>query len=324
MAKKDDRIDRIYATKERIVQINPDNIELWNKYLNGKRKLSENTKKSYESDMMSFFVFLLLNYDNKFLFDFDTDDAVDMLDDYVAMCSSVFGNKDRRLARRISSISSMYIFYKKKRRIKENPVELLERPSAKKGVYEIKQTFLTKEQVEVIRTELDKLDNTQLNLFFNLGLYTMARVNALCNIKIENIDLEKKRITDVIEKEGYNVTLLFDNRCKELIEKWLQERKDKGIESEYLFVTYYGGKWDKVEKSTLQTSWIKKIGAFINEPELHCHDLRHSGSNLRYQAGMKLEEVSKALNHKGTQVTQDHYLQMNFDKLQEELEKYSI
>lgn len=118
---------------------------------------------------------------------------------------------------------------------------------------------------------------------------------------------------------------MFNDRCKELIEKWLEERKEKGIDNPYLFITYYKQKWDKVSKQTMQGSgWIKKIGKIINEPELHCHDLRHSGSNLRYQAGMKLEDVSKALNHKGTQVTQDHYLQMNFDKLQNELEKFSI
>jgi len=259
------------------------------------------------------------------MFDFDTEEMADVLDDFIAMCASVFGNKEKRIARRLSTISSIYIYYKKKRKIKENPVELLERPKILKGKYEIKQTFLTKEQVYQIREGLEKLNDTQLTLFFELGLYTMARVNALSNIKIEQIDLEKKRICDVVEKEGYEVTLLFDDRCKALIEKWLEERKEKGIDSPYLFVTYYNKKWDKVSKQTMQGSgWIKKIGKIINVPELHCHDLRHSGSNLRYQAGMKLEDVSKALNHKGTQVTQDFYLQMNFDKLQEELEKFSI
>lgn len=315
----------VYATPERISQINPKNIEIWRKYINGKRTLSETTKAGYENDMMQFFVFLLLNYENKCMFDFDTEEMADVLDDFIAMCASVFGNKEKRIARRLSTISSIYIYYKKKRKIKENPVELLERPKILKGKYEIKQTFLTKEQVYQIREGLEKLNDAQLTLFFELGLYTMARVNALSNIKIEQIDLEKKRICDVVEKEGYEVTLLFDDRCKALIEKWLEERKEKGIDSPYLFVTYYNKKWDKVSKQTMQGSgWIKKIGKIINVPELHCHDLRHSGSNLRYQAGMKLEDVSKALNHKGTQVTQDFYLQMNFDKLQEELEKFSI
>lgn len=315
----------VYATPEKVKQINPKNMEIWRRYINGKRTLAESSKKNYESDINQFFVFLLLNYDNKCMFDFDAEDMADVLDDFIAMCATVFENKEKRIARRLASISSIYLYYKKKRKIKENPVDLLERPKIQKGKYEIKQTFLTKEQVEQIRKGLEEINDTQLTLFFELGLYTMARVNALSNIEIDKIDLDKKRITGVIEKEGYEVTLLFNDRCKELIEKWLEERKEKGIDNPYLFITYYKQKWDKVSKQTMQGSgWIKKIGKIINEPELHCHDLRHSGSNLRYQAGMKLEDVSKALNHKGTQVTQDHYLQMNFDKLQNELEKFSI
>lgn len=313
-----------YATPDRLEKINPQNKELWRRYINGKRTLSNTTKYNYESDINQFFTFILLNYDNKYLLDFNTEEAADMIDDYVAMCTSVFENNDKRISRRLSSISSMYIYYKKKRKVKENPLELLERPKIQKGQYVIKQTFLTQKQVDEIREELKKCGNTQLELFFNLGLYTMARVNALSNIKIEQIDLEKKRIERVIEKEGYEVILLFDNRCKELIEKCLDERKKNEINNEYLFVTKYAGEWKKVEKGTMQSSWIKTIGNIINEPELHCHDLRHSGSNLRYQAGMSLEDVSKSLNHKSTQVTSDHYLQMNFDKLQEELEKFSI
>ena len=152
----------------------------------------------------------------------------------------------------------------------------------------------------------------------------MARANALSNIKVANIDLDKKRITGVIEKEGYEVTLMLDNRCVLNIQTLLDERKEKNIECDYLFITRYGEEWKKAEKSTLQSVWIKKIGKIINEPELHCHDLRHSGSNLRFEAGMKLETVSKLLSHKSTQVTQDFYLKTNSDKLQEEMDMFEI
>lgn len=267
---------------------------------------------------------MLLNYDNQFLLDFETEDAADMIEDYIAMCTSVMGNKDKRISRKLSSLSSLYIYYKKKRKIKENPIELLERPKIQKGKYEIKQTFLTKEQVELIRNTLDESGNTQLNLFFNFGISTMARINAINNVRIEQINLEKKRIDRVIEKEGYEVTLMIDDITRDLIEKWLKEREEKGIDSEYLFVSRYACEWKKVDKSTMQNGWIKKIGEIIGEPELHCHDLRHSGSDLRYKAGMPLEKVSKLLNHKSTQVTKDHYLQEDYDDLQDEMEKYKI
>lgn len=314
-----------YTTPDRVAKINPKNTELWEKYLNSKRTLSQSSKDSYTNDINQFFVYIMLNCDNKFLFDFETEYASDMIDDYIGMCSFAFGNKDRRLCRRLSSISSLYIHYKKKRKIKENPVELIDRPKAQKGVYEIKQTFLTQEQVDQIRDGLEKINDTQLSLFFELGIYTMLRVNALSNIKLENIDLDKKRIIDIIEKEGYNVTASFSDRCKELIVKWLDERKEQDIENQHLFIVKYDGKWTQAKPSTLKgMGWIKRIGKIIGVPELHCHDLRHSGSNLRYKAGMKLEEVSEALNHKSTSVTKDFYLQVDYDAIQEKLEKFDI
>jgi len=313
-----------YTTPELIDKINPDNKDIWKKYLNGKRTLSESTRYGYTSDINQFFVFILKNYENKNIFDIDADDMADILEDFLAMCQSILENKERRMSRRLSTISSMYLYYKKKRKIKENPVELLERPKIQKGKYEIKRVFLTIEQIEIIRQGLEVMNNTQLTLMFELGLYCMARVTALNSIKIEQIKFDKKRIEGVIEKEGYEVNLLLSDKCLELIKKWLQERKDRGVECEYLFITRYDKQWNKADVGTMQSNWIKKIGALIDEPELSMHDLRHSGSDLKYKSGMSLEMVSKALNHASTQVTKDFYLTEDTDKLQDEMEKYNI
>lgn len=313
-----------YVTPELIEKINPQNSEVWRKYLNGKRQLSQSSKDAYTSDMNQFFIFLLKNYDNQYIFDFDIEDMADVLEDFLAMCQSVFGNKDRRLQRRLSSISSFYLYYKKKRKVKGNPLDYIERPKVKKGIYEIKRIFLTLDQVDQIRKGLEEIDNTQLTLLFELGLYTMGRVRAISNIMVSQIDLEEKIISDVIEKEGYKVTFRLNDKCVELIKKWLKEREEKGIKCDALFITKYGGQYKKADEDTFKSSWIKRIGKIINEPELSMHDLRHSGSDLRYKAGMSLESVSKALNHKSTAVTKDFYLQEDEEKLKAEMEKYDI
>jgi integrase/recombinase XerC len=320
------RKNRIYATPEKIAKINPKNADLIRKYFVFKNmNLSDTSKISYESDFNQWLVYIMENYDNQYLLDIETDDAVDLIEDYVAYCTSVFENNERRIQRRMSSISSFYLFLRKKRRIKENPIDFLDRPKIGKGEKpQIKQTFLTKDQVERIREGLRSLNNLQLELFFEFGLSTMARVNAISNVKISQIDFELGRVERVLEKEGYEVTLFPSKRTLELITKWIDYRLSEGIESEYLFITRYSGEWGKVNKSTMQSSWIKKIGDIIKVPELHVHDLRHSGSNLLFHSGMKLEDVSKLLNHKGTQVTQDHYLQINYDKIQGQKEQFEI
>lgn len=313
-----------YAPQEEVDKVNPRNKELWKKYLNGKRTLKASSKDAYTSDMNQFLVFIMKNYNNDYLFDIDADDMADLIEDFLAMCQTVFDNKDRRIARRLATISSFYLYYKKKRKVKENPVELIERPKIQKGKYEIKRVFLTKEQVQAIRDGLKEINNTQLTLLFELGLFTMGRMTALNNIQLSQINLEEKVITNVIEKEGYEVEFLLNDRCVELIKRWIKEREEKGIDCEALFVTKYNGGYKQASIDTFKTNWIKKIGAIINEPELSMHDLRHSGSNLRYKDGMSLENVSKALNHRSTQVTKDFYLEEDKEQLKKEMEKYDI
>lgn len=315
-----------FTTPDKINTINHNNSELIKKYFSFKNfNLSETSKINYQSDFNQWLVYILDNYENKNLLEFETDDAVDMIEDFVAFCTSVLGNNERRIQRRMSSISSFYLYLRKKRKIKENPVDFLDRPKVGKGEkLQIKQTFLTEDQVEIIRKWLKEKADLQLELFFEFGLTTMARVNAISNIKIEQIDFKTNRIVDVLEKEGYLVKLFPSVRCVELIKKWIEYRQKNGIENEYLFIYKHNGEWSKIQKGILQSNWIKKIGKMINVPELHVHDLRHSGSNIYFQRGMKLEKISSLLGHKGTQVTQDHYLQINYDQIQDEKNKFEI
>jgi integrase/recombinase XerC len=318
-----------YATPEKLEKVNPKNVELIRKYFVFKNmNLSESSKISYQSDFNQWLVYIMENYENRYILDIineDVDDMIDLLEDFIAFCTSVLGNNERRIQRRMSSISSFFLYLRKKRKIRENPIDFLDRPKVSVGEkLQIKQTFLTKEQVEEIRKGLKEIGDLQLELFFEFGLSTMARANAISNVKIEQINFEKNRVEDVLEKEGYRVTLFPSQRTMELIKQWLKYREEQGIENEYLFITKYGGQWKKVEKTTLQSSWIKKIGNIIGIPELHCHDLRHSGSNLLYHSGMKLEDVSLLLNHRGTDVTKNHYLEVNKDAIQDKKAQFEI
>lgn len=325
-----------YVTQDKLNKVSPSNKRHIEKYFNYKNMtLSDSSKKSYESDFNQWLVFINDKFNSGSLLEEDLlkmlkdedgmEDMVDLIEDYIAFCVSILGNNERRIQRRMSSISSFFLYLLKKRRIKSNPLDYMERVSVRAGEKpQVVQTFLTEEQVSKIRKALQKSKDIQMELYFELSLSTMARVNAVSNIRVDQIDYDKRRITRVMEKEGKEVTLYFSKRTLDLIKIWLMNRKKDGIESEYLFITKHNGEYKKVAKNTIQKSWIKKIGKIIEVPDLHAHDLRHSGSNLLYQKGMKLEDVSKLLNHSGTDVTQKHYLQENHDKLQEEKDAFEI
>jgi integrase/recombinase XerC len=325
-----------YVTKEKLDKVCQSNKMHIQRYFNYKNmNLSESSKASYESDFNQWLVFINEKYNSGSLMSEDIleilkdedgiEDMVDLIEDYIAFCVSVLGNNERRIQRRLSSISSFFLYLLKKRKIKANPLDYIERPSVRAGEKpQITQTFLTQEQVDEIRKGLAKLGDIQLELYFELSLSTMARVNAVSNIKVDQIDFETGIISGVREKEGYIVDLYCSDRTMELIKKWLQYRKENGIECEYLFITKYNGEWKQVSKNTMQTVWCKKIGKLIGIPELHPHDFRHSGSSLLFNKGMALEDVQELLNHRSPDTTLKHYIKRDMKKLQDTKKKFEL
>ncbi|GLO66129.1 tyrosine-type recombinase/integrase [Oceanobacillus kimchii] len=318
-----------YVTQEKLDKLNIKNVKLVDKYFSFKNmNLSEDTKKSYMSDFNQWLVYIMENYNNEYILDIleeDVDDMVDLVEDFIAFCTTVLENKERRVQRRLSSISSFFLYLRRKRKIKENPIDFMERPSLKAGEKpQIVQTFLTIDQINSIRSELDKMNDIQLYTFYEVALSTMARIKAINNIKVSQINFKEDVIERVIEKEGYEVTLFPSEKAMELIRKLLKYREENGIECEYLFAGKRNGEWNKISKNTMQGSWTKKIGNLIDVPQLHAHDFRHSYSSILYNSGMKLEDVQGLLNHQSPDVTLKHYIKKDASKVKDNKKKFEV
>jgi integrase/recombinase XerC len=324
-----------YVTDEKYKEVSEQNKQTIKKYFNFKNmNLSESTKKSYENDFKQWLVYIHEQYkngviENESITDLlnskdGIEEMVDLLEDFVAFCSTFLGNNERRIQRRLSSISSFFLYLRKKRKIKENPLDFLERPSVRAGEkQQIIQNFLTEDEIKKIRKGLKEIDNLQLQVYFEMSISTMARVNAISNIKIGQINFEKGIISEVLEKEGYLVDLFPSDLALELCKKLLEKRKKDKINSEYLFITNYAGDWKKVSKTTIQTSWIKKIGNIVGK-NLHSHDLRHSASSILFNKGLPLEDVQKLLNHQSPDTTLKYYVRQDVKKLQEQKKNFEI
>lgn len=324
-----------YVTDEKYKFVSEENKQIIKKYFNFKNmNLSESTKKSYSNDFKQWLYFIYEQHKQgviseesiiKLLNSNDgIEEMVDLLEDFVAFCSAFLGNNERRIQRRLSSISSFFLYLRKKRKIKENPLDFLERPSVRAGEkQQIIQNFLTENEIITIRKELTKKGNLQLQVYFEVSISTMARVNAISNIKIDQIDFKKGIITEVLEKEGYLVDLFPSELALSLIKELINKRKKEKIESEYLFTTRYNNQWKKVSNTTIQTSWIKKIGKTIGK-NLHSHDLRHSASSILFNKGMPLEDVQKLLNHQSPDTTLKYYVRQDVKKLQEQKKNFEI
>lgn len=314
------RSKRIMLTNEvNKDKLNKESIKWFKKYQMemSLKELAPKTIYGYETDLYAWFSYIYLFQDNKSILEMDEDD----LQEFFYYCKSE-GNNSRRMKRRMAPISMIYQMLRKKKVISENPMEFIERP--RKDTDVVVQTFLTKEQVNLMKEKLINYGDLQLLTYAMLSLSTMARVNAMSNITWKQIDFETNTINDVLEKEGYIVELDFDDYCKDLLLKLQAERKEKGIECDYVFISKYKGLYDKVTPETMNSGWCKKIGEMIDVQSLHPHDFRHSGATLLKNNGMTLEEVSSLLNHSGTDVTRKFYIKEDKTKLKERKKQFGF
>ena len=296
--------------KDKASQINPETLKLFQKYQIDMsiRDLSRNTIEQYNADLFQWFIFM---YDKQFNLSV-LEATEDDISEYYYWRKQQ-GNNVNRQKRIMSSISAFYKFLRKKKIIKESPVEFIDRP--KSGQPVTVQTYLTKEQVQLMREKLEEYGDIQLQAYAFLSLTTMARVNAIANLKWEQIDMDERICSNVLEKEGKIVELSFSKETKEYLEKLRKYRKNNGINDYgWLFVTPYVNENKPINNGTLN-EWCKKIGSMIGVPTLHPHDYRHSYATLLKNEGVSLEDVSTMLNHAGTDVTKKFYIKTDTSKV---------
>lgn len=305
--------------KDKLEHINPETLKLFNKYLIDMsiRDLSENTIDAYKSDLYQWFIYM---HDNQF--NLSVTEATDEdLEEYFYWRKQQ-GNNVNRQRRVMSSISAFYKFLRKKKLIKESPTEFLERP--KQSMPIMKQTFLTLNQVNELRQKLEEYGDIQLHTYIMFGLSTMARVNAMAHLRWEQIDLDERICTDVLEKEQKLVDLYFSEEVAGLLRNLKQYRIDNNIDDHgWVFVTPFVTDDKCIQNGTLN-EWCKKAGKMIGVPTLHDHDLRHSGSNLLKEAGMDIQDIAELLHHESTETTVKHYLTVNKKKVKENKDKFSF
>lgn len=301
-----------------ISKCNPESLKLLEKYKIDMtvRELSDLTIFNYLSDLRQWLRYVYLYQENKSVLEIDEDEFIQFL--YFAKTG---GNGTRRNKRRTASVSAFYKFLRRKKLIKENPLEFMER--SKKDIDVYKQTFLTPEQVMEMKKKLKENGNTQLELYALLSLSTMARVTAISNLKWEQLNLEERIFENVLEKEGKIVTLYFNEECKELLKKLKAEREENGIEDGGWIFHIGTTKHKPISTNTLN-DWAHKVGLMIGIPELHPHDFRHSGATLLKNAGMNLEDVSSLLNHASTDVTKKFYIKEDSKKIRSLKDQFEI
>lgn len=306
-----------YCTPERIAKINPDNIAKYEKYLKSSivrnKDVEDTTYSVYKNYFQQFLVYLSEQWDNIDLYSEDfMDNAVDIMEGYMAFCQDTLENHKKIINTKLSAVSSFYIWSTKRGLIKYHPFQgKLDRMKGQNEETVISSHYLTEEQVETIR-ETMRQENSgfdiQDRLLFEIAYSSANRIGALERLTLSSLNLDDMVFEGIREKEGYIVEVVFENAAKELLEQWIDMRKEDydKLEVDAVFITFYNGEWRKMSKLTLYNR-IKKMGKIVGIDDFRPHCIRKSRLNNIYEETGDLSLAAELANHRSTETTRSFY-----------------
>ena len=308
-----------YFTKEKNALVNEENRKKYEKYLKSNiiknSDVKDTTYKVYKNYFNQFLVYLAEDWDNIDLYsDEFMEDAIDIMEGFIMFCQDTLKNHKKIINTKLSAVSSFYLWSQKRKLIKFHPFGngMLERMKKANEEHIISTYFLTPEQQQEIQQGLIENKDNKFDLLdlvlWNVMLDSANRIGAIHKLKLSHLDMDNCCFTDVREKEGYHVDVSFNDNTKELINKWLEYRKEHmdNLEVDALFISRYGGGYKQMSKGTLQKR-IKKIGTIIGIEDFRCHCVRKTASNTMLDEGIDPSLVAKYLNHKDISTTLNFY-----------------
>jgi len=300
-----------YFTPDRVALINPQNIELYAKYLKSNilknKEVKDTTYYVYENYMKHFLVYLSENWDNVGLYDKDFfDNAIDIMEGYMGFCQDKLLNNKKIINTKISTVSSFYCWSVKRNLIEYHPFDgKIERMKGSNDERITKDYFLTDEQIQMITDELDSNEkyDMQDKILFHLCLDSGNRIGAISKLTLSSLDIENGLFENIREKRGKRVEVIFESKCKEYIEIWLETRKDMDkLEIDSLFITGSAGTYRPMSRSTFHEK-AKKIGKIVGIEDFHMHCFRKSAINRIMNLTNDIQMAKELANHKSTDTT---------------------
>ena len=235
-------------------------------YTKYERKLSKETSKNYEYDLIHFNTFL---EKNKYNLNDITSINQKIIEDYLSYLNI---NKDSRtIARNITSLNNFFKYLMIEKIIEVNPCEFIDRPKLSKKLPNVLSVEEVDKLLDIkLNTRFDYRNKAMLELLYSSGL----RISELVNLTTRDIDFtnsivrcfgkgNKERIVPISEYSLYYIKLYYDMR----------DTFFKGKINDYLFLNNHGKKltrqgFNKILNKILEEKNIKK--------EVTPHTLRHS------------------------------------------------
>ena len=206
---------------------------------------------------------------------------------------------NKTISRHISSLRSLFKYLLKEKKIKNNPMTLVSNPKIEKKL----PKFVPYKELEQILNIYDTNNaiDTRNTLILELLYSTGIRVGELVNIKLKDIEFNKKEIR-ILGKGNKERIVLFGSRCYNLINKYLDNfyKKYNTLNSDYLLLGVKGNKINDREVRKIVDDAVNRAGIKLN---ISPHVLRHTFATHMLNEGADLKSVQQLLGHESLSTT---------------------
>ena len=271
-------------------------------YLTIEKRYSVHTTVSYRNDLNQFNLYLSESYSG---IEFKKVEMIHVRSYLVHLLESKLAKST--VARKVSSIKSLYKFMKKEQLVSSSPIQLLETPKIDSRL----PVFLKEEEVVNLFEEFKfedsfsgKRDKMILYLFYQTGI----RLSELISIK--DVDVRNGELK-VLGKRNKERIIPLSNNIQPLIDQYLNLKDELGFKKKYFFVTDNGNK--------LYEKFVyRKVNYYLSmvssKHKKSPHILRHTFATHMLNNGADLNSIKEILGHENLSATQV-YTHNTFQKL---------
>lgn len=170
--------------------------------------------------------------------------------------------------------------------IKESPVPKVRKCKEPRG----RIRFLSFDEKERLLKACLESTNSFLYTIVVLALATGMRRGEILNLQWKDIDLDRGRAILHETKNGERRTVSLTGHALNILREYANSPRQ--ICSSYVFPSTFGSK-----SIQIRSAWESAV-KFINLPDFHFHDLRHTFASYLAMNGATLAEIAEAMGHK--------------------------
>ena len=219
-------------------------------------------------------------------------------------------NGEKAIARKLATLKTFYKYFQQNERITLNPASLVQPPK----LHEKEIKFLDADDIsKIIRTVENGGDlegrqksfhdrNQKRNLaIIMLLLGTGIRVSECVGLNLDDVDF-KNYCIKVRRKGGKEANVYFSNDIKEVLEAYIEERKQRYANA--LFLTLQGKRMSTRNVESLVDKYAKLADIM---DKVTPHTLRRTYGTALYKETGDIYLVADVLGHTDVNTTKKHY-----------------